>query len=283
MGSALQSSCFVLIAIISAIFQQPVLAKYCSFWDTDCVSPYAQTAVSFSFQPLYPDDLSLYYGYDSSYEGSSGLPVTKTSFWLRYGGNRINSSAIDANRTSEIAMRVGNLTGSPAGGNNGCDGVWGADCSRVIIEKFKDSIYGLSISGTKYTNPLETVLNQMMFSPPSSFSCAPYFFDVQSFPFICRFSPSLHAWTVVFGYQIDAHYLFPAFASEYIPPQTVAMHNSGSSSGPWKTWFINDMSAGRQADEVAVAIISRSPVYGWPPLASKDEVQIELVCIQAPS
>lgn len=186
----LLASSGLLVVIALAMVIQPIRAYYCQFWNPDCIDPLAQTAVPFNFEPLYPDPLYLFYAFDASTDGSTGQPVTKTSFWLRYGGTRVNRVAINGNRTLEIAMRVGNLTGYPAGGHNACDYVLGSQCTETIIQTLQYSIYSLIVSGQNYTNPLATVLAQMqMYPTPANFSCSPYFFDVQSFPAICITPP----------------------------------------------------------------------------------------------
>ena len=43
------------------------------------------------------------------------------------------------------------------------------------------------------------------------------------------------------------------------------------------------MTARQQADQVALAIFSRSPSDDAPPPSSSDDIQIELACMQAPS
>lgn len=255
----LLASSGLLVVIALAMVIQPIRAYYCQFWNPDCIDPLAQTAVPFNFEPLYPDPLYLFYAFDASTDGSTGQPVTKTSFWLRYGGTRVNRVAINGNRTLEIAMRVGNLTGYPAGGHNACDYVLGSQCTETIIQTLQYSIYSLIVSGQNYTNPLATVLAQMqMYPTPANFSCSPYFFDVQSFPAI-------------------------SFASEISSPQSVEMQSSGSMNSPWATWYTQDLTSASQSDQVAVAIVSRSPAYGWTTLPSLGDIQVELVCIQAPS
>jgi hypothetical protein len=165
-----------------ATILQPGLAQVCSFWDGGCVDPYAQTAVSFGFSPLFLDDLSFYYAYDANNRGKGNEPMTKASFWMGYAARHIDNSVIDSNRTLEVGLRVGNLTGTPAGGNNGCDGVWGPQCSINLKETLKQAIFQLSVKGEYYTYPLDTVLHEMIVNPPTLSNCPPPFFDVQRIP-----------------------------------------------------------------------------------------------------
>ena len=173
--------------MIMMFLSQPVMA-YCRFWDSRCVDPIAQTTSPMSLKPLFPDPLILYYAFDSTASGSSnGEPYTKSAFWFRYGRGEVNSSVITTNRTWEIGMRMGNFTGQPSGGHNGCDGIVGSRCAESIEETLQSSIYQLLLSGGTYSNPLQSVLDQMQDSLPSNFSCVPSFFDVQQFPVICEF------------------------------------------------------------------------------------------------
>ncbi|PLN81575.1 hypothetical protein BDW42DRAFT_95056 [Aspergillus taichungensis] len=232
-------------------------SQICSFWDGGCLDALAQTAASFSFRPLFLDQLTFYYGYDANSRGKGHEPMTKVSYWLNYQVHHINNSIIDSNRTLEVAMRVGNLTGTPSGSNNGCDGVWGSQCSTNLKEEIQEAIYQLSVKGEYYDDPLNTVISQLRLDPPYLRSCPPQFFDVQDFP--------------VFE-----------FAQEIDVDKSAKLQPSGSSSNPWKTWYIDNMSDHQQAEQVAVAIFSRGPSYNSLALKSKDEIDLELVCVQAP-
>lgn len=57
---------------------------------------------------------------------------------------------------------------------------------------------------------------------------------------------------------------------------------SGSGENPWQVWYIDGMTAHQQASQVAIGIISRGPLYNIPPPYSPDEIQVELVCMEAP-
>lgn len=168
---------FVLVLIL-----QPAVAQFCTFWDSSCVDPLAQTAVPIDFRPLILQDISLYFAYDSSPNGKDGQPMTKSSVWLTYNNPRVDKTAITANRTSEVAMRVGNLTGTPGGSNNGCDNVWGTACSNTIKNTLKENMYELSIQGSYYPQPLETVVSELKVDQPSLGSCPQQFFDVSEIP-----------------------------------------------------------------------------------------------------
>ena len=65
-----------------------------------------------------------------------------------------------------------------------------------------------------------------------------------------------------------------------MPQQSLRIHGSGSSSSPWKVWFSESLTASSQANEAAMAIISRSPTSG---VNSIDDIQVNLACIRAPS
>lgn len=176
---------FWLLLVVLAVVRGAA-AQFCSFWDSSCIDPLAQSAVRLDFSPLFPDPITLYYAYDANPSGKGDGPMTKTAFWLRYNTHRVNSDPVDGNRTSEIALRVGNLTGTPSGGNNGCDGLWGSICSNDIKTALQGIMYRLAWSKEPYSRPLQYALNQMLLSPPSSpslsSSCGAPVLDVASIP-----------------------------------------------------------------------------------------------------
>ncbi|KAL1867969.1 hypothetical protein Plec18167_008435 [Paecilomyces lecythidis] len=251
---------FLLLALVTLAH-----AQTCAFADDSCIDPLAQTAVPLSFSPLFPQNISFYYGFDAAYlsasdglslDGQSEGPIVKGSFWLGYGSH-ISSNSIRANHTSELAVRVGNLTGSPGGGNNGCDGVWGSQCSQDIKRLLQGSIYDLSVMGSYYSNPLQTVLRELWQTPLAIVSCPSTLFTVQSIP-------------------------VESFAQEDEVSGSVEVVDSGNSVSPWQTWFVHGVTASEQAEQVAVGILSRGPTYGSEQLKNPDDVQIDLVCVRAP-
>jgi hypothetical protein len=168
--------------LLFILLLQLVSAQYCSFWNTGCIDSLAQTAVRFDLNPLFPDPVTLYYSFDASPSGKGEGPMTKTAFWLGYPNHNINKNAVDSNRTSEIGLRIGNMTGTPSGSNNGCDGIWGSDCSRDFKSSLQHSMFRLATSGEYYSKPLEVALNQMLIKPPPLPSCPPPILDVASIP-----------------------------------------------------------------------------------------------------
>lgn len=181
LGLGLPVQLWPLLAVCLALLQGSA-AQFCSFWNNGCIDPLAQTAIGFNFQPLFTDPIYLYYGFDASVSGKGAGPMTKTAFWLSYQDRHVNKAAVVENRTSEVAVRVGNLTGVPAGGNNGCDGIWGVECSHDIKSSLQRSMWRLATSGRYYELPLEKSLQQMMQYPPSLPSCPPPILDVATLP-----------------------------------------------------------------------------------------------------
>ncbi|OJJ33784.1 hypothetical protein ASPWEDRAFT_112969 [Aspergillus wentii DTO 134E9] len=248
-----------LVLLVLAASCQPSLAQICTFWDMGCIDPFAQTAVSVSLPPLFLEDVSLYYAFDVNSQGKGRGPMTKSAFWLGYDSNpRINSSVIDANRTSEVGMRVGNLTGTPGGGNNGCDNIWGPRCSRDLIDLIKGNIFALATSGNYYSYPLDAVLHEMLAAKPALSNCAPSLWDVQ---------------------DIWVDY----FVQESVADRTATIQTPGDSDSPWRNFLLDGLTASQQAEQVAVAIFSRAPSYDSGPPETKDEIDVNLVCVQAPS
>lgn len=177
---------WVLFAVLAVV--RSGAAQFCSFWDGSCISPLAQSARRLTFSPLFPDPITFYYAYDADPTGKGDGPMTKIAFWLRYNTHRVKPDPVDENRTSEIALRVGNLTGTPSGANNGCDGLWGSSCSEDIKTALQGIMYRLAWSKEPYSRPLEYALNQLLNHPPSSpslsssSSCGAPVFDVASIP-----------------------------------------------------------------------------------------------------
>ncbi|KAJ5644120.1 uncharacterized protein N7484_006627 [Penicillium longicatenatum] len=245
------------VLVVAFTLLQCGSAQFCSFWNNGCIDPLAQTAVAFSFPPLFLDPITLFYSFDSSSSGKGEGPMTKTAFWLGYQDHNINPHVVDTNRTSEIALRVGNLTGTPMGPNNGCDGIWGGHCSHDIKTSLQATMFQLATSGDYYHQPLATALDQFMMTPPELPSCGAPVFDVAAIP-------------------------VQDFAYEEAPSQEVTVMKTGSSHHPWQVWYLDHMTDFQQASQVAVGIVSRSPSFDSHPPLSPDDIQIELVCLQAP-
>jgi hypothetical protein len=256
------------------VLLQSVSAQFCSFWNNGCIDSLAQTAIRFDLEPLFPDPVTLYYAFDASASGKGEGPMTKTAFWLGYQNN-VNRGAVDSNRTSEIGMRVGNLTGTPSGTNNGCDGIWGSDCSSELKGVLQRAMYHLAVSGDYYSKPLEVALNQMLMRPPPLPSCPPPVLDVASIPVQGTYDD--------FSFGLCKLLTWLDFAKERVPDQNVTLMPPGSGAFPWQVWYIDGMNARQQANQVAVGIISRGPSYNSAPPDSPDDIMVELVCVQAPS
>jgi hypothetical protein len=256
------------------VLLQTVSAQFCSFWNNGCIDSLAQTAIRFDLNPLFPDPVTLYYGFDVSSSGKGEGPMTKTAFWLGYQNNNINLNAVDSNRTSELGLRIGNLTGTPSGANNGCDGIWGEDCSRDLKSALQNGIYRLAVSGEYYSKPLEAVLSKMLAKPPPLPSCPPPTLDVAAIP--------VQGLSIITSSRSYVLTLLD-FAKERVPDKNVTIMPPGSGAWPWQVWYLDDMSARNQASQVAVGIISRAPSYNSIPPDGPDDIMVELVCVQAPS
>lgn len=67
-----------------------------------------------------------------------------------------------------------------------------------------------------------------------------------------------------------------------MPDQQVTVMKAGTGYHPWQVWYIDGMTDSQQASQVAVGIVSRAPCFDSNPPTSPDDIQIELVCLQAP-
>ncbi|KAL1985336.1 hypothetical protein VTN96DRAFT_8014 [Rasamsonia emersonii] len=258
----------VLVITILLQLTSRAVAQICDFYDDGCIDPLAQVSVPVVFEPLFQTPIRFYYGFDAQapsdpeqqlLPAADRGPMIKASFWLQYDQNRVGNRPIHANRTTEIALRVGNLTGFSGGENNGCDGVWGHQCSQNLKAYLQNSIYNLAASGVYYNSPLEAVLQQMSQAqpPPTIPSCPQSLFQVGVIP-------------------------VESFVEENELNQSITVGLPGSSAFPWRTWYIRNITPSEQAVQVAVGIFSRGPSWGSAPLNSADDVQIELVCVRAP-
>ncbi|DAA78700.1 TPA_exp: Uncharacterized protein A8136_2485 [Trichophyton benhamiae CBS 112371] len=115
-----------------------------------CLYPKARGSVHFEFKPLFPKGVDFVYSFDSETqedadqqyvpEGSVAAPDSKVAFWLEYPEVNLNPAA--HTETYMVVLANENFTGDPSGGNNGCDGLWGAKCSRSLAAWFKAEIAG---------------------------------------------------------------------------------------------------------------------------------------------
>jgi hypothetical protein len=114
----------------------------------DSINPIAKGKTSFEFKPLFPTNPSFVYAFDaqtveeaqnnSIAPGTSPTPYSNVAVWLEYTGANLTRST---HEISEIILLMSeNITGTPSGGNNGCDGVWGPACSNDLIAAIKGRI-----------------------------------------------------------------------------------------------------------------------------------------------
>lgn len=119
-----------------------------------CLNPKARGSVSFEFKPLFPQSVDFVYAFDSETqkeadlqyvpEGSTASPDSKVAFWLEFPEIYLNPAA--HTRTHMLVLMNENFTGDPSGSNNGCDGLWGAQCSQNLAAWFKAEIAGGALS-----------------------------------------------------------------------------------------------------------------------------------------
>jgi hypothetical protein len=115
---------------------------------TQCVSPEALGRVNFEFKPLFTEPATFVYAFDAENEtevankpidsGSSAVPNVKMGFWLEYTKYQLTPTA---HMETDMAVLIGeNITGTPSGGHNGCDGVWGSECSQNLVAYLKTKV-----------------------------------------------------------------------------------------------------------------------------------------------
>lgn len=133
-----------------------------------CVNPKARGSVSFEFKPLFPKGLDFVYAFDSETqeeadkqhvpEGSTPSPDSKVAFWLEYPEVNLNPAAHA--ETYMLVLMNENFTGNPSGSNNGCDGLWGAQCSKNLAAWFKAEMAGGALSPGDSIRRLGTIFGK---------------------------------------------------------------------------------------------------------------------------
>lgn len=140
------------LALLSSVaIAQDEEERDCSYDSSDeCIEPEARGSVEFQFKPLFPSNAQFVYAFAAGYEPdysnnddeeedeSTRTPETKVGFWLEYPEADLSPSS--EMETSLVFLMHENITGTPSGGNNGCDGIWGARCSSGIAEVIKSEI-----------------------------------------------------------------------------------------------------------------------------------------------
>lgn len=134
--SRLSSSIF-LLSITSCLL---VKAEPCEPDSTDkCIKPVATGTVDFKFEPLFPNGANMTYGFDvqsdDEAEDDNSEPIAKGGIWLNYPS--YNASSADDMVTEMVLMLNETITGTPGGGNNGCDDIWSATCSSNLTDFVK--------------------------------------------------------------------------------------------------------------------------------------------------
>lgn len=167
----------------------PAVADYCTFDNGNCIDGLAQVSVSFQFDAISPVPLNFYYGYDAGWGSPSNenACAVKVGYWLQYDRGTVtefNSNIRGINWTTEVALRIGNLGGYVGGANNGCDGVWGGNCSENLKTFLRSSLFNLSTSGQPYDLPLDTVLQPLTTGSPGPIidGCPSTLFDLDLIP-----------------------------------------------------------------------------------------------------
>jgi hypothetical protein len=260
----------------------------CSFSDNSCIDGIAQVSVSFQFPSISPSPLLFYYAFDGGYSYPNGSSLIKVGYWLQYDQNQLtayNKHFTGTNWMTEAALRIGNLGGYVGGSNNGCDGVWGNACSENLKNFLQSAIFDLSRSGLPYELPLQTVLQPLTDDTPgpSIQGCPATLFQLNNIPSYGIVFPSL----LSLAQRQRLMVLLAVINQTSVGGNNqsdcnVNVSPSGNTGSVWRTWNISNVTPLQQAQEVAVGIITRGPVYGSKPLASPQDINIELVCSRAP-
>lgn len=115
---------------------------------------------SFSFKPLFPSDAKMVVAYDSMNQSEadaqpinvSGVdpgPYNKVGAWVEYSSDKLDASSDKVTDMILFVLNATDFKGPPGGGNNGCDAVWGAACSKEIRTKLPEAV--ISQAGNSLT------------------------------------------------------------------------------------------------------------------------------------
>lgn len=183
----------------------PATQAFCDFWDETCLDGLAQVSTRIKFEPLFPKPIELFFGYDAYPPSIRKNPkhsrnsekyyedtvdeddkkdlLVKLSYWLDYDRDRVLAAwtpnvTNPGNWTTEVALRVGNLTAYTGGGNHGCDNVWGPTCSVRLKDYVRQSLYDLSNSRRNFDSPLKAIMDQMKWTSAMVPGCPSSFFEM---------------------------------------------------------------------------------------------------------
>ncbi|KFY83281.1 hypothetical protein V498_08184, partial [Pseudogymnoascus sp. VKM F-4517 (FW-2822)] len=254
-------------------------SKKCTIDSIDsCVNPIASGFASFEFKPLFTTNSTFVYAFDVEYEaeienktitpGSSLQTDAKVAFWLEYTETQLTPS--DHQETYMAVLLNGNITGTPSGAHNGCDGVWGPECSKNLGSFLKSTI---TKARSRSFADLPSVLSDVG---------SPYL--NKSDPETAKAIANLSCPQGLF----DETYLVSGAGGSFNEAGKLAKENgddtrimpSGNASDPYISKRIGDTTYDEQIDQVAVALIARIPLEG-DLYQNVDNIQLEMVCVKA--
>ncbi|KAK2837018.1 hypothetical protein FQN49_006493, partial [Arthroderma sp. PD_2] len=227
--------------------------------------PEARGSVNFDFKPLFPKGVSFVYAFNSETQsaddqhttkGSTAAPDTRVGFWLEYP--EVNQAPSADMQTHMTVLLNKNLTGVPSGGNNGCDGLWGAECSNNLAAWLKTEAAGSS-------SDLGGVINSFNSIGDSRTSEGKRLMENLSCP-----SGILHM-----SYDNSGSYL----ANERKGSPTEIME-FGNALNPYIVETFKGTGYDQQIEQAAVVLLLRKPQDG--DLAKNvDSLQLEMACVKA--
>ncbi|KAL2859917.1 uncharacterized protein BJX67DRAFT_337813 [Aspergillus lucknowensis] len=247
----------VLLATAQAAFD-PTSCDPLDLFDK-CIDPWAQGSATFSFEPLFPEPINFVYAFalQNNYQYYP-IPDAKVAFWLEY-----NETQLDPSNGAESYMTVilnNNITGTPYGGHNGCDGVLGAECSENLIGFLKNQIAAQG-------NRSETPLNDALASAKSGEAAEAV--------------AALNCSTSLFNryYEISGFDLYDGvFAKEDGENTTIVP--SGNATHPFSTEVLEDTPYKYLINRVAVALLARVPL-GEELYRDVENLQVEMACVRS--
>lgn len=265
---------------------------------SNCLEPVARGSANFEFKPIFPQDVTFVYAFDVQDEeelktdpiapGETPVSDAKIGYWLEYAEAELTAS--DHQETYMVVLTNENITGTPSGGHNGCDGVLGAECSENLAQFMKRQIVAARSRAFADFPAVFAILDSPIYDDDIAYaignlSCPTGIFDE---PYFVRGAGG----TVnEKGSKYSVCSTLSFFKSSLL---TTARHvelakengdstgimPSGNATSSYFTKRLYDITYDELIKRAAVALIARVPLQGEL-YQDKENLQLEMVCAKA--
>ncbi|KAL5337757.1 hypothetical protein BJX70DRAFT_368685 [Aspergillus crustosus] len=266
---------FLLLYILPLAATAATAADTCNYdKPTNCINVQAKGTHSFSFDPYFTENATFVYAIDSITD-----EVQKTAFWLEYPVLYTNN---DARNISQVGMLFTNASGSPGGGNNGCNNLLSEQCTKNLKDALKWGV--LANLQDQQNQSLSNALRGLAENPLRNLSCPTDLFDDSALTATWNSSSDVtRPFTLEVPRTFEYDYIYDGYSGN-LP--------SGSASQTYSFPVDRERSHEAQLGKVGVGIIVRAPIYIEPVYSWElkdytggrnvtfDEIQLELVCVK---